>query len=75
MEENGISLWDSEFDTHLSAQTIGIGFERRFDRRNPERLVGQDAADSRATMPLPNVDIPPEKHLIPCELPARLNRT
>ena len=75
MEENGISLRDSESDTHPSARTIGIDFERRFDKRNPEYLVGQGAAGSGTTMPLPNVDIPPEKHLILCKLPARLNKT
>jgi hypothetical protein len=75
MEENGISLRDLESDRHLSVRTIGIDFERWFDKRNPEYLVEQGAADSRATMPLPNVDIPPEKHLTLCKFPARLNRT
>jgi hypothetical protein len=75
MEENGISLRDLESDRHLSVRTIGIDFERRFDKRNPEYLVGQGAAGSGTTMPLPNVDIPPEKHLILCKLPARLNKT
>ena len=75
MEENGISLRDSEPDTHLSDRTIGIGFERQFDKRNSEHLVGQGAAGSGTTMSLPNVDIPPEKHLILCKFPARLNKT
>jgi hypothetical protein len=75
MEENGISLRDLESDRYLFARTIGIDFERQSDKRNSEYLVEQGAADSRATMPLPNVDIPPEKHLILCKLPARLNKT
>ena len=70
MEENGFVLRDSESDTRLSAQTIGIGFERQCDKRNPEYLVEQGASDSKTTMPLPNVDIPPEKHLTLCESPA-----
>ena len=75
MEENEISLRDSESDTHLSAQTIGIDFEQQFDKQNPEHLVEQGAADSKTTMHLPNVGIPSEKHLILCKFLARLNRT
>ena len=75
MEENGISLRDSESDTHLSARTIGIDFERWFDKRDSEHLVEQGAAGSRTTMSLPNVDIPPEKHLTPRKLLVCLNKT
>ena len=75
MEENGISLRDSEPDTHPSDRTIGIDFERQFDKRNSEHLVGQGAADLGTTMSLPNVDIPPEKHLTSRRFLARLNRT
>ena len=60
---------------YLSARTIGIGFERQFDKQNLEHLAEQDTAGSRAAMSLPNVDIPLEKRLTLCEFLARLNRT
>ncbi len=60
---------------YLFARTIGIDFERQFDKRNPAHLVGEGAAGSRTTMPLPNGDIPPEKQLTSHKFPARLNRT
>ena len=60
MEENGMSPQGSESDTHLSARTIGIDFERWFDKRDSEHFVGQGVEGSRTTMSPPNVDIPPE---------------
>ena len=75
MEESGIARRDSESDTHLSARTIGIDFGRRCDRRNSEYLVGQGVAGSSTPTSLPNVDIPPEKHLIPREFPVHLDKT
>jgi hypothetical protein len=75
MEENGFALRDSESDTHLSARTIGSDFERQFDKQNPEYLVEQGAANSKTTMPLPNVDISPEKHLTLCKSPVCPDRT